>query len=484
MINATQKLETLKTIAETLNESQNKTEMLQSVLDQIITISHFESGWIFMEEDGIILAADKGLPPALERHNKSLMCGEDCYCVSKYQKGILTQATTIIECKRIEDAMQIGDADTNGLTHHATVPLKTPEKSYGLLNVGTPGTREYKKEELDMLESIAYQMGTALRRIEQFEKEEERAKLFEKLHQFTHSLYTTRSLADFWDITCSSLKQIFEFVDANVNTSNSENLKTSMKPNTYYFNMTKSNRLLSITRPNSLNSTEKEVIQFAVQYIELAYKELLLQEKQENVARIQERSKLAQDLHDSVNQLLFSVVLTTKGARTIAKEREVVEQLTYIEEISTQALKEMRSLITEYKPQGLEEGVLAGLVKYAQTIGLHVKKESVGTENVPYFIQEALWRIGQEALHNIDKHAQSKDVQITLARSKEAISLKIEDNGIGFDLGKRFNSPSYGLKGMSERANLYSGTVDIKSEKGKGTIVSVTIPIKEEGDKG
>ncbi|MFC0523375.1 GAF domain-containing sensor histidine kinase [Pontibacillus salicampi] len=482
MLEEKQRLEALKTIAETLNESVDREGMIQDVLDQLIAITHFESGWVFLESGNVQLVADTSLPEALAMHEKAAMCGEDCYCVSKYKKGKLTRATNIMNCKRIEKAIVKGEGDTNGITHHATVPLKTPTQSFGLLNVAAPYRDNYDQAELDLLESVAYQMGTALKRMELYEVEQQRVHMLRHLHTLSKEIQEAHSFSDISQVSMRNLKKLSSILRVTLRLAGNtygDQVSDSSAMSTYTLSEEGDQLILFIRE--DISDMEEEMLHLAVEYITLGIRERKLKEREKELARFEERAKLAQDLHDSVNQLLFSVLLTAKGTRAISMEEKVQEQLHHIQTLTSDALQEMRNLIQRLKPQGMEEGVLAGLTRYAEKIGLAVKTASNGTTSLPYRVEEVLWRIGQEALHNASKYAACQQVTLTLTKGIEEAVLEIDDDGRGFDHAMSESLPSYGLKGMRERAELAGGRCMIESTLGKGTTVTVTIPTQKEG---
>ncbi|WP_141771761.1 histidine kinase, partial [Bacillus licheniformis] len=177
------------------------------------------------------------------------MCEGTCWCVQAYQNKKLTKASNIINCSRINLANRAYHDETDGVTHHATVPLRSGEEQFGLLNVATPHTTHFSEEDLEMLESVAFQIGSAITRI--------------------------------W-----------------------------------------------------LTDQEKEA------------------------ARISERNRLARDLHDSVNQMLFYVKLTAHAAEGITNEEVSRKAFQVIEQTSQQAVNELRALIWQLKPVGLEQGLV------------------------------------------------------------------------------------------------------------------------------
>jgi two-component system NarL family sensor kinase len=362
------RLQALKEIAEHLNEATEMNEMLENVLHRLLEVMKLETGWIlFVNETGKHeLIADVNLPAALQHEQKRLMCTGACWCTERFVSGRLQKATNIIECKRIEEALDLEWNGTGGITHHASVPLRAGEERLGVLNVAAAGKQTFTNEELALLEAIALQIGTTIKRMKLVEQERK------------------------YDI-------------------------------------------------------------------------------------ISERNRLARDLHDSVKQLLFTISLTAKGMQNRTKDTEFGEMLAHISELSTAALQEMHTLIWQLRPEGLEEGIATALTRYGEILGLEVDCRVSFVLTLPSEIEEALWRIGQEALNNCKKYAKCNKVIILLSlhRSKGEIKMVIQDDGVGFE-STRTEKDGFGLKSMKERAELMKGTFQIQDNN--GTTITVTIP--------
>ena len=197
-----QQLNILKEIAELLNEGTDTEDVLKLVLRKLLQVTGLQTGWIFLiDDDGTHhLIADEALPPALAIDHKRRMCHGKCWCVNKYNNQQLHKATNIIECKRIEDALDEEAGETGGLTHHATVPLRAGQERFGILNVGAPNKTNFEKNELALLEAVAYQIGTALKRIKLTQREQktalvaERNRLARDLHDSVNQLLFSLSL--------------------------------------------------------------------------------------------------------------------------------------------------------------------------------------------------------------------------------------------------------------------------------------------------
>ncbi|WP_394185672.1 GAF domain-containing sensor histidine kinase [Metabacillus halosaccharovorans] len=369
-----QDLNTLKIIAEKLNEATNIKVMLNDVLKELLHVTDLSTGWIFLidEKGHYKLAADHDLPTGLTWKQKKPMCEGGCWCVDRYQDGRLKKAINIISCKRIEEAIEHNWGETNGITHHATVPLRAGKENFGLLNVASPNKKHFSEEELALLESVAFQIGTAIKRIQLVEKER------------AHAL-------------------------------------------------------------------------------------------------VKERNRLAQDLHDSVNQLLFSIMLTARGTKEMADQEDVKEMLTYMQELSQEALNEMKDLIWQLRPQGLEDGIATALIHYGNVLGLNISCDIDGVCTLPQYIEEELWRIGQEALNNCKKHAETTEMNVALSKKDVYVKMMIEDHGRGFHYDESVAIPSLGLKGMKERVERLNGNFKLVSMPGKGTKIDVAIPLSKGG---
>jgi signal transduction histidine kinase len=194
-------------------------------------------------------------------------------------------------------------------------------------------------------------------------------------------------------------------------------------------------------------------------------------------AALEERHRLARELHDSVSQALFGIAL---GARTAKAQLErdpekANEPLDYVLQLAEAAVTEMRALIFELRPEILEkEGLIAALTKQAEMMRLRYKLEMetvLDTEpNLPLSTKQTLLRIAQEALHNTVKHAKASSARLEFRAS----TLIISDNGIGFDTTQSFSS-SLGQRTMRERAEAIGATYSLESNLDSGTRICVIL---------
>jgi PAS domain S-box-containing protein len=206
-----------------------------------------------------------------------------------------------------------------------------------------------------------------------------------------------------------------------------------------------------------------------------------LYEQARQLAAVEERQRLARELHDSVSQALYGIALGARTARTLLERdpAKVAGPLDYVLQLAEAGMAEMRALIFELRPESLaEEGLVAALAKHAAALRARHQLDvqtNLGEEpELAFEVKEALYRIAQEALHNIVKHAHASRVDVWLARQDGRVVLTVQDNGQGFAAGGAF--PGHlGLKSMQERAVRLGGVVQIESTPGQGTRVVASV---------
>ena len=207
------------------------------------------------------------------------------------------------------------------------------------------------------------------------------------------------------------------------------------------------------------------------------------QEQAAELAATRERAHLAQELHDSVTQALFSMTITAGTARMLLEQNKpgVAAKLDEVSALAREALGEMRSLIFELRPGNLtEEGFVSALRKHVASVqgrtGLVIRLDvSPDLTRLPLPIEDALYRIAQEAIHNVVKHAQAHEVNIRITDSPTSVRMEIHDDGVGFD--SRTRTDGLGLPGMAARADRLGGSVTVGSAEGRGTVVAAVLPV-------
>jgi signal transduction histidine kinase len=201
------------------------------------------------------------------------------------------------------------------------------------------------------------------------------------------------------------------------------------------------------------------------------------------VAALQERQRLARELHDSVSQALYAIALNGAAAGESLRKQDQVRaarQVKHVRQLARAGLAEMRALIFELRAESLaEEGLVAALTKQTAAVEarheLKIRSAFAPEPAVPLATKEALYRIAQEALHNVVKHAQAKRVDFALAVDDHHVTLTIRDDGTGFEVG---TFPGHlGLRSMHERAEALGGMLEVSSEPGAGTTIRAQLPL-------
>ncbi len=212
-----------------------------------------------------------------------------------------------------------------------------------------------------------------------------------------------------------------------------------------------------------------------------------LYEEARKVATLEERQRMARELHDSVSQALYGIALGTHAAREQLERapQKLGSTLDYVLTMSATAVAEMRALVFELRPESLEqEGLVAALTRQADAVraraGVTMHLDLCAEPNVSLDVKEALYRIAQEALQNIVKHAHAQTVSVSLCMEGAQVVLEVADDGLGFNPDGRF--PGHlGLRTMHERAVRLDGTLEIASRAEGGSKVRASIPAGQPG---
>jgi len=201
----------------------------------------------------------------------------------------------------------------------------------------------------------------------------------------------------------------------------------------------------------------------------------------EELAAIEERQRLARDIHDAVSQSVYSLSLFSRSANDAldaGDERKLLSNLRDLETTSLQAMREMRLLLYQLREPDHEAGIQAAVeTRFNQVerrIGVQATQQIEDDLSLPNRLQQEIWRIITEALNNSLKHAEAGHVDVQLAGENGALVLMIQDDGIGFEISDQF--PGMGLENMRARALEIGGTLDITSNPGDGTRVRLEIP--------
>ncbi|MDF1512377.1 MAG: two-component regulator propeller domain-containing protein [Anaerolineae bacterium] len=241
--------------------------------------------------------------------------------------------------------------------------------------------------------------------------------------------------------------------------------------------------------PRTFGKDEQRLFSALAQRAALAIETAQLYEQTQQTAVLEERQRIARELHDSVSQALYGIALGSRTARTLVDRQPIEKEikttlanpLDYVLSLTEVGLAEMRALIFELRPDALEkEGLTAALTKQVEVIRvrqkLNVQTDFCSEPDLPLATKEALYRVAQEALNNLIKHASASRVDVRLRCDSDVLTLEVQDDGAGFD--PQGDYPGHlGLHTMRERVTSLGGTLTIESAPGEGTTVRAYLPL-------
>ena len=242
-----------------------------------------------------------------------------------------------------------------------------------------------------------------------------------------------------------------------------------------------------------MQCSEEEIPPHKLSYLDAIFKHigvlvenLQLQRQNRDLIIVDERCRLASDLHDSVTQSLFTISLMAEGLKVACCDKEKISPaLELLQNQIEFVQKEMRTLINELRPLNTKEENLSRILQirantFQRATGIETSMRMSGDpHDLSGAIQENLYKIAQEALNNIAKHAKASKVEVALDVDDEMVTMTISDDGVGFDpvqvtLEK---TSSFGLLSMRERAEMMDGILLVRSQIGKGTMIVTKVPL-------
>ncbi len=247
------------------------------------------------------------------------------------------------------------------------------------------------------------------------------------------------------------------------------------------------NRFLGILsvqsyQPSTYQDSDLSALESLAAHASIAIENLQLHQQAQKAVVVEERQRLARELHDSVTQLLYSIALLGGGWGLKARKGRLPDpksSFAQIEDLSLQALKEMRLLIYQLRPPLLDElGIVNALQHRLETVEQRVNIDARlmvegDFPNLPRNVEEQVYHIVQEALNNALRHAHATIIEIRMQSINNLFHIAIEDNGRGIDPTKRSNG--MGMQSMRERARAIAAEIVIDSVPGQGTKVELTL---------
>ena len=235
---------------------------------------------------------------------------------------------------------------------------------------------------------------------------------------------------------------------------------------------------------DEFSDQDQELIELFAAHAAVAIATARVHERSRELSVVEERNRLARDLHDAVSQTLFSLTLTAEAASELLdRDTEAARaQLAEVRRLAAEAREEMRSLVFQLRPADLEaDGLVATLRKHVDVLGrVHAADVELtvrGQTEPDAPVQRELYRIAQEALQNALKHSGAGRIGVGLDLDPARTRLVVSDDGSGFDpADPRVRSQHLGVTVMAERARAVGGRLDLRSAPGRGTTVTAEVP--------
>jgi len=237
-----------------------------------------------------------------------------------------------------------------------------------------------------------------------------------------------------------------------------------------------------------LSETDLNLLYTIGALVSLAIERTRLAERGATLAAVEERNRIARDLHDTLAQSLAAIALQLESAQLLAEQGEAARARETIErtlQLTRAALDDARRSVLELRAPPLE-GV--GLLDAIRVLGRDLRARdgapiavsvegAEGADALPAAVESGLFHIAREALANAARHARVSAVSVLLERRGGDVELRVSDDGVGFDVAA-IPPGRFGLVGMSERARLLGGLLRVVTAPGTGTTIAVTVPIR------
>jgi NarL family two-component system sensor histidine kinase LiaS len=202
----------------------------------------------------------------------------------------------------------------------------------------------------------------------------------------------------------------------------------------------------------------------------------------DELARMEERNRLARDLHDTVKQQTYAARMQLTAAKNLlGSDSTAAGHIETALQLNRETQQELKLIIDELRPAALEgKGLAQALRDYAvrwqEHTGIHVTTTISGERSLPLEVEQALYRVLQESLSNVARHAEADSVGLSLNMTPTAVTLVVADDGRGFDVND-IASSSYGLTGMRARLSEVGGTLEVESTLSAGTTVTAEVQL-------
>jgi nitrate/nitrite-specific signal transduction histidine kinase len=533
----TKELATLNAIAAVASRTLDLNELLGDTLDMVLGTLGFTSGAIYLmdfKKSELQIASHQGLSEAFR---------------AVVARGIISaKAAETGESIVIDDLLKTPDPPKQiideGYRSVASIPLLSKGQVVGVLTIASPQVRRFSQQDVDLLLSIGNQIAVAIENARLFTSEQRRAEQFGVISEVGGHIISILDVEELLEAIVRLLKETFGYYLITIGLVEGDELvfKAGMKeqwdepkflppaikvggegitawvaatgepllapdvsqePRYLFFDNSPETRselavplkiqdtvigVLNVESDqiNAFDETDLTVLQSLAHQAAIAIENARLYEHAKELAIMEERQRLARDLHDAVTQTLFSSSLIAEVLPRLwdRDHDEAWKRLDELRQLTRGALAEMRTLLIELRPSDLVEAELSDLLDQltkatASRARIPITVEVEGECSPPTEVKVGLYRVAQEALNNVVKHAVASQVRVNLNCQSKQIVLSVVDDGRGFDKSL-VPGEKMGLDIMRERVEAIGAELTIESTIGSGTEIKVVWTKKNE----
>jgi signal transduction histidine kinase len=414
------------------------------------------------------------------------------------------------------------------------VPIKVKGTTIGVLDVQSDELNDFDAADVELMQSLASQAGVAIENARLFASLERRADQFRALAEVSQHILSLTSLDELLENIARTVKTTFGYLHVGIGLLEGNEVVSRAEVGAFeaayrsvripvgesiWGRVAQSGETLLCAPLNgheqaanvrshicvplkvqeavigvmsassdheaAFDESDRIILQTLANQTSVAIENVRLHEQEKRMAIVEERRRLARDLHDSVTQSLYGMGLHAQAAaRELALEhpQKAAQYLAEISDTSEQAMAEMRLLLYQLRPpilekEGLAAALHARLAGVEMRAGLKTDFRTNLTDRLPPAVEQGLYYIAQEALNNALKHSRARSIVVALLQNGRAACLEIADDGVGFAAAGAREEGRMGLPDMEQRALELDGTLTVTSEPGKGACIRVDVPL-------
>jgi nitrate/nitrite-specific signal transduction histidine kinase len=530
-------LAVVSTIAAALSEPLELEQSLQVSLDTAIEVMGASAGVICIldsEREELHSAAHRGLSPAVVEHVRRQKLGDDPIGSEVVRGGRPVVIGNAFDDPRVAELCR-----REGYRSVISVPMKSQGKVVGVLALASPNAAAFGDARSDLLERVGQQVGIAVEKSMLFREVLQRNRDLTALNRVAAAVSSTleleemmtTALCDVMEIAGASSGEVWLGAEDRgcLALATSQPRDLAMAPGhgsvppgaglcesvalsgSPAFERSERNGkdgslragiplkiggatigVMCVSFPDRrfILEREKQMLESIAAQLAVAIKNAQLYERVQDMAILEERDRIAREMHDGFAQVLGYVNTKAFAVRRLLSEgktEEAGELVAQLEEAAQQVYADVREAIlglraTAHNEHGLVPQIIEYLETFARFAGVqanHRVRKGVAELNLPVATEIQLIRIIQEALSNVRKHAQASGVTVEMAHRDGRLRISVADDGRGFDPDRYTRSewPQFGLQTMHERAEAVGGILRLRSQPGKGTQVTVSVPL-------